>query len=55
MLGSLLGIIAGVLVAIFAVVAWPVRRMLKKRKARAQAVTEENPQAEVSASDDPKA
>lgn len=33
-LGSLLGIIAGVFLALFAVIAWPVRRMLKKRKAR---------------------
>ena len=41
-LGSLLGIIAGVFIALFAVIAWPVRRMLKKRKARQAEQAQQN-------------
>lgn len=45
-LGSLVGIVAAVFIALFAIVAWPVRRMLKKRKQRNE-VTAENPQQDV--------
>ncbi|MBT8064735.1 MAG: hypothetical protein KJN94_06925 [Gammaproteobacteria bacterium] len=33
-LGSLLGILATIVVAIAAIVLWPVRKMLKRRKSR---------------------
>ena len=36
-LGSLLGILATILVAIGAIVFWPVRKLLKRRKAAAAA------------------
>jgi hypothetical protein len=35
-LGSLLGILATILVAIGAIIFWPVRKFLKRKKARAQ-------------------
>ena len=34
-IGSLLAILSTILLAIIAIVAWPVRKMLKKKKARA--------------------
>ncbi|MDT8319638.1 MAG: hypothetical protein RQ826_03850 [Xanthomonadales bacterium] len=39
-LGSLLGILATIVVAIGAVIFWPVRKMLKRRKANATAAQE---------------
>lgn len=36
-LGSLLGILATILVAIGAIIFWPVRKLMKRRKAAAQA------------------
>jgi hypothetical protein len=35
-LGSLLGILATILVAIGAIIFWPVRKLMKRRKAAAQ-------------------
>lgn len=37
-LGSLLGILATILIAIGAIIFWPVRKFLKRRKAGASAV-----------------
>ena len=39
-LGSLLGILATIVLAIVAIVMWPIRKMLKKRKASATETTE---------------
>lgn len=39
-LGSLLGILATIVVAIAAVIFWPVRKMMKRRKAKAAAAQE---------------
>jgi hypothetical protein len=36
-LGSLLGILATILVAMGAIIFWPLRKLLKRRKAAAQA------------------
>ena len=40
-LGSLLGILISIVVAIAAIVMWPIRKMMKKRKAAAVAETAE--------------
>lgn len=34
LIGSFLGILVAVLIALFALIAWPIRRMLKARKAQ---------------------
>ncbi len=39
-LGSLLGILATIVIAIGAIIMWPLRKALKKRKAAAQGDTE---------------
>lgn len=31
-LGSILGVISAILIAIIAIIAWPIRRMLKKKR-----------------------
>jgi hypothetical protein len=49
-LGSLLGILATILVAIGAILFWPVRKLMKRRKAAAAAA----PSAESSAADTTK-
>ena len=38
-LGSLLGILATILIAIGAILFWPVRKLMKRRKAGTSAVT----------------
>ena len=40
-LGSLLGILATIVVAIGAIVLWPLRKMMKRKKAKAAAETTE--------------
>ena len=37
LIGSFLGILVAVLIAVFALIAWPIRRMLKARKAQKSA------------------
>ena len=34
LIGSFLGILVAVFIAVFALIAWPIRRMLKARKAK---------------------
>lgn len=50
-LGSLLGILATIVVAIGAILFWPVRKLLKRRKAAAPAAEAEAAQAESSPAD----
>jgi len=50
-LGSLLGILATILVAIGAIVFWPVRKLLKRRKAAAAAPQSTESSSESSAAD----
>ena len=42
-LGSLLGILATILVAIGAILFWPIRKMMKRRKARKETEVPGNP------------
>ena len=45
-LGSLLGILATIVLAIGAILMWPVRKMLKRKKARAAEAESAGAQAE---------
>ena len=42
-LGSLLGILATILVAIGAILFWPIRKLMKRRKAKKEAEVPGNP------------
>jgi hypothetical protein len=50
-LGSLLGILATILVAIGAIVFWPIRKLMKRRKSAAAAAQSMESATESSASD----
>ena len=42
LIGSFLGVMVAVLIAVFALIAWPIRRMLKARKAQKNAAETSN-------------